>query len=91
MIIRTQTGREYDTDLDLGPAERHVLQKLFLWEPMVASLEEFREKKVEALSKGWNDSGPVSTGPALGEIITEMEARVSRRTGGQASKGPARP
>lgn len=79
MIIQTGKGRTVDTETDLSPAERHILQKLFLWEGMVNSKEEFEARKTEALSRGWNDSGPVSVSEALGEILRDMEARVAER------------
>jgi len=81
MIFTTQDGRAFDTDRDLGPAERHILQKLFAWEAMAASLEQFREKKREALAKGWNQSGPVPEGAALRAIVRELENRLVARLG----------
>jgi len=82
MIITTQDGRRYDTSQDLTASERHVLQKLFLWESMATSLEQFREKKQAALSRGWNNSGPVSQSPALKKIILHLEAKVALRLKG---------
>lgn len=79
MIIHTSTGETYDTDADLEPAERHVLQKLFLWQAMSVSLEQFREKKKQALEKGWNNSGPVSESKALKAIIAELERTLTQR------------
>ncbi len=79
MIITTKGGQSFDTDKDLTAPERHILQKLFLWESMSHSLEEFREKKKAALSKGWNNSGPVYESDALKDIIRHLEAKVSLR------------
>jgi len=79
MIINTETGRSVDTDRDLGPAERHVLQKLFLWQSMASSLEEFREKKTTALQKGWNGSGAINASPALKTIINDLEKKLLAR------------
>lgn len=79
MLFRTRDGREFDTERDLTPPERHVLQKLFLWEKMVSSLDEFREKRTQALNKGWNNSGPLDESPALKSIIKELEKRVIER------------
>ena len=79
MIITTKTGKSIDTQRDLSAEERHILQKLFLWESMASSLKEFREKKKEALMKGWNNSGPVRESPALHSIILDLEKKVTVR------------
>jgi hypothetical protein len=79
MIIKTRDGQTFDTQNDLNAPERHILQKLFLWESMASSLQEFREKKAQALLRGWNDSGPITERPALKSIVRELEARVSDR------------
>jgi len=79
MIITTKTGQQFDTNQDLTSGERHVLQKLFLWESMASSVQEFREKKKAALSKGWNNSGPVVQSEALKRIILDLEAKVAFR------------
>jgi len=79
MIITTQDGHSFDTDRDLTAPERHILQKLFLWESMAVSLEQFREKKQDALLKGWNHSGPVQESPALRRIIQHLEGKLSLR------------
>ena len=75
MIITTQNGKSFDTDKDLSAPERHILQKLFAWESMASSLEQFREKKETALLKGWNNSGPINESMALRTIIEDMEKR----------------
>jgi hypothetical protein len=82
MKFEAASGRIIDTDRDLAPAERHVLQKLFLWESMAKSLEQFKEKKRDALQKGWNNSGPVPEGPSLRLIIGELERRIASRLNG---------
>jgi hypothetical protein len=79
MIIKTETGRTFDTDKDLTAAERHVLQKLFAWGSMASSLEQFREKRDEAIVKGWNNSGPVPQGTALNAIIQDLEKKLLNR------------
>ena len=79
MIISTESGQTFDTDKDLTPPERHVLQKLFAWEAMAESIEQFREKKLEALEKGWNQSGAVKAGPAFQAITREMEKKLMKR------------
>jgi len=79
MIINTNDGQSFETNRDLSASERHILQKLFAWESMATSLEQFREKKKEALHKGWNNSGPVTESSALKAIIKDLERKVSIR------------
>jgi hypothetical protein len=79
MIINTRDGQSFETNRDLSASERHILQKLFAWESMATSLEQFREKKKEALHKGWNNSGPVTESSALKAIIKDLERKVSIR------------
>jgi len=81
MVISTRDGQSFDTEKDLVAAERHILQKLFLWESMATSLDQFREKKDEALLRGWNNSGPIDESNILKSIITDLEARVCIRLG----------
>ena len=82
MIIKIWNGQTFDTEKDLNPPERHILQKLFAWESMVDTLEEFREKKDRALNVGWNDSGPVDESHNLSMIIKDLEKRVVIRLKG---------
>lgn len=79
MIIETKNGRSFDTEKDLNSAERHVLQKLFAWEQMAVSLEQFRAKKNDALKKGWNGSGPLRESSAIRIITKEMENKITAR------------
>lgn len=79
MIITTEDGKAFDTETDLTAQERHVLQKLFLWKTMASSLEVFRDKKEEALFKGWNNSGPIRETPALKDIVRDLEQKVIAR------------
>lgn len=79
MIITTTSGESFDTERDLTAPERHILQKLFLWKSMAATLDQFREKKDEALLKGWNNSGPVEESQALKIIIGDLEKNVVTR------------
>ena len=79
MIITTTSGRSFDTQKDLTAPERHVLQKLFAWQDMADSVEQFREKKEEALKKGWNNSGPIRASVALELIVKYMENKVVDR------------
>lgn len=85
MILTTTDGRTFDTERDLTAAERHILQKLFLWEEMALNLDQFREEKVKAFRKGWNDSGPIMESPAMGVIIAAVEKRlIARLQAGEA-------
>jgi len=79
VIITTKDGKTYDTETDLTAPERHVLQKLFLWKTMASSIEVFREKKEQALVKGWNNSGPIQKTPSLEDIIRDLEQKLVSR------------
>ena len=79
MLYTTEKGETFDLENDFSSPERHILQKLFLWQEMAASLEEFRRKKGEALQAGWNNSGPVKESPALKSITRDLEKRVAQR------------
>ncbi|MBW2029528.1 MAG: hypothetical protein JRH06_04185 [Deltaproteobacteria bacterium] len=79
MIITTEEGRSYNTETDLTAAERHILQKLFLWEAFATGVREFREKAREALLKGWDNSGPIKESTALKDIVCDLEKKVARR------------
>jgi hypothetical protein len=79
MIITIGNGQSFDTMKDLSPVERHILQKLFIWESMAKSLDEFREKKEQALTSGWNNSGPVSESRVLRMIIQDLEKKIGVR------------
>jgi len=79
MIITTKSGKAFDTARDLTAPERNVLQKLFIWETMAASLEQFREKKRDAFSRGWNDSGPIPESETLKTIVADLEQKVILR------------
>jgi len=85
VIITTQDGKTFDTEADLTAAERHVLQKLFLWKTMASSIEVFRDKKEQALLKGWNNSGPIQETPSLKDIIRDLEQKLVLRLDGQTS------
>jgi hypothetical protein len=79
MIIPTRSGRFYNTETELNAPERHILQKLFIWESMASSLGVFRQKKEEALLKGWNYSGPIREGEVLKSIIADLEEKIFLR------------
>lgn len=85
MIITTKDGKTYDTETDLTAPERHVLQKLFLWKTMASSIEVFREKKEQALVKGWNNSGPIQETPSLKKIIRDLEQKLVLRLDSETS------
>ena len=79
MIITTKNGKSFDTDRDLTAPERHILQKLFMWESLASSLDQFREKEKQAMLKGWNDSGPINTSEPMRAILAELEEKVALR------------
>lgn len=78
MIIRTDSAQIIDT-ADLSPVERHVIQKLMAWMTLVDSMEQFSQKKQQALAAGWNDSGPVRETRALSVVIRHLEKQVRQR------------
>ena len=79
MIITTEYGKSVDTEKDLSAPERHILQKLFAWESLADSVEQFNEKKDEAFRKGWNNSGPVKESEALKSIIRDLKKQLVAR------------
>ncbi len=79
MIITTSEGTQIDTDKDLSPEERHVVQKLFGWKDFSDSLEQFRQKTTLTLKDGWNNSGPVQRTEMLNHIIQHLEQEVILR------------
>ncbi|MDZ7663748.1 MAG: hypothetical protein U5K27_00190 [Desulfotignum sp.] len=84
MIIRTDSGQTVDT-ADLSPEERHVIQKLLAWMTLVDTVEQFRQKKQQALAAGWNDSGPVTETRALSLVVRHLEKQVRQRVKNQAA------
>jgi hypothetical protein len=87
MIYTTQRGESFDTETDLSAPERHLLQKLFIWKDLAASVEEFRSKHQEALRKGWGDSGPIQESRALKGITRDLEEQVAGRLGSKPDQG----
>ena len=79
MIITTGDGKSFDTDKDLTAPERHILQKLIIWELFASSIEQFREKEKEAMFRGWNNSGPIKTSEAMRAILAHLEEKVAIR------------
>ena len=79
MIITTKTGKSFDSEKDLTAPERHILQKLFIWQTMASSLDQFRREKEKALLRGWNDSGPVEQRETLKTIIDDLEEKLLLR------------
>ena len=88
MIITLSNGRSLDTERDLTAAERHILQKLMIWESMAGTLEEFREKRARALQVGWNNSGPVPESDALRLVVEDLESKVLARLGANRGQKP---
>jgi hypothetical protein len=83
MLYTTEKGETFDLENDFSSPERHILQKLFIWQEMAASVEEFRRKKAEALHTGWNNSGPIRESPALKSVTQDLEKRVVQRLKGE--------
>ncbi len=79
MVITTRYGKSFDTDKDLTAPERHILQKLIIWQLFASSVDQFREKEKEAMFKGWNNSGPIKTSEAMRAILAELEDKVALR------------
>ena len=79
MIITTKTGKSFDSEKDLTAPERHILQKLFIWQTMASSLDQFRREKEKALLRGWNGSGPVEERAILRTIIDDLEEKLLLR------------
>jgi hypothetical protein len=79
MLYTTEKGETFDLEKDFSSPERHILQKLFLWQEMAESVEVFRQKKAAALEAGWNNSGPVKESPALECITRDMERILALR------------
>jgi len=79
MIITTRDGKSFDTDRDLTAPERHILQKLFIWQLFASSIDQFREKEKEAMLRGWNNSGPIKASEAMKVILAELEEKVVLR------------
>lgn len=77
MIYTTSRGESFDLEKDLKDAERHILQKLFIWKELASSPAEFRRKKEEALRTGWNNSGPIPESPAIKRITKDLEEQIS--------------
>lgn len=88
MLITLASGQAVDTDKDLSPAERHILQKLLLWAEMAGDLPEFREHQARALAAGWDRSGPVRPSQVLGLILQDLEKNLAARLKTAASPQP---
>ena len=70
---------DVDTNRDLSPEERHVLQKLLGWKDLVSSVKEFRVKTNQCLATGWNNSGSIKPSKHLGQVIRQMEKELQLR------------
>lgn len=73
MIIRLTDTTEIDTDRDLSPEERHILQKLLCYKYFVSSVAEFRLKKETAFRVGWNNSGPIRESQTMARVAAQLE------------------
>jgi phosphate uptake regulator len=85
MIIRTDSGPVIDT-ADLSPEERHVIQKLLAWMTLVDTIDQFYQKKQQALAAGWNDSGPIRESRSLSLVIRHLEKQVRQRLKNQSTR-----
>ncbi len=86
MIIKTTGGKSFDTEKDLTGPERHILQKLFIWETMAIGIDQFIEKKTEAMQKGWNESGPIRESQAMRLIVADLEKKLALRLAGDSPR-----
>jgi len=82
MIYTTRDGETFDLETNFSSPERHILQKLLIWQEMAESVAEFRRKKEEALLAGWNNSGPLKASQALQRLTADLEEKVARRLKG---------
>jgi hypothetical protein len=83
MLYTTEKGETFDLEKDFSSPERHILQKLFLWQEMAESAEVFRRKKAAALEAGWNNSGPIKASADLECITQDLERKVALRLAGE--------
>ena len=79
MIIRLADTTEIDTDRDLSPEERHILQKLLCYKHFVGSVDEFRDKKATAFRVGWNNSGPIRESETMAKVAMQLEHELKVR------------
>ncbi len=79
MILNLGDGSSIDTAKELGPEERHIVQKLFAWSDTVQSVARFRELKKKALADGWNNSGPLRESRTLSLVARDLEVRIRQR------------
>ncbi len=86
MLHTSLKGEAFDLEEDFSSPERHILQKLFIWLEMAASIEEFRQQKEKAFLRGWNNSGPVRESPVLQRLVWDLEERVALRLKGESAE-----
>lgn len=79
MIIRVDGYPDIDTERDLTPAEKHIIQKLFGWKDLVNSVEEFEEKVSLCFVQGWNSSGTVRQSNLVRRIVKQLEGELKQR------------
>jgi hypothetical protein len=82
VIISLDNGGTVDTDTELSPVERHVLQKLLCYREFVSSVDEYRHKKAAAYTTGWNDSGPIEESAVMTRISDQLEREITTRLKG---------
>jgi len=83
MRYTTNKGETFDLEKDFSSPERHILQKMLIWQEMATSVEVFRRKKAEALQAGWNNSGPIRESRALKSVVQDLEERLALRLRGE--------
>jgi hypothetical protein len=79
MLHTTLKGEVFDLEENFSSPERHILQKLFIWQEMATSIEEFRQQKEKALLAGWNNSGAIRESQTLKRLTQDLEDRVALR------------
>lgn len=79
MIIPIDNDTSIDTDNDLSPEERHIVQKLLCYKYIASSISEFRQQKQKALATGWNNSGPIKESRTVALIATQLEKEINAR------------
>ena len=79
MILAVAGDDIADTYRNLSAAERHILEQLLLWKDHVGSVEEFRTRKEQALTEGWNSSGPIQESRVLSTMVRDLEDKLAQR------------
>jgi hypothetical protein len=87
VIYLTLAGRAVDTDQELSPPERHVLQKLMAWQQLGLPLADYASRRAKALQQGWDGRGPVTESPALRAVADDLAARLAVQHGQRPGPG----